>query len=266
MVKSRKSKNGFMFKLKSILLNNKYKEILQQLDKNGFIINDLEKFKNQVLKENYRHTNFNSFRRSLNLYGFCLKKYKKGKILYINPDFNINSEQLPRKQQRQIDGQDLTSDLFRDFNIIFEIKESQKRLREQIQLLIEAQNNLHQKFQRQYQTYLKERIIQRIRFRKLEQFCFSFYLNIQDQKYKKIIEKSLVIVGKKLQESSDYQFICDSLTQIQQSESQQQQVTYFLERNLFSNGNSKPLSQVGSSPIQFDLNQSFSGLSNYFEI
>ncbi|CAD8071336.1 unnamed protein product [Paramecium primaurelia] len=262
MVKSRNTKNGFMFKLKSILLNNKYSDILQiYLDKNGFIINDMDKFKNQVLKENYRHTNFNSFRRSLNLYGFSSKKYNKGKILYINPNFNINSEQLPRIQIRQVEIQDFKSELIRDYNILYEIRESQKNIMQQIKQLIEAQNLLYQKFQRQYLAYLKERIFQRIRFRKLERFCFCFYFNIQDQKYKKIIERSLVIVAKTLSQSSESQMILDAYKLNQQQESQQ--FTFFLDRNFLSNGNSKVQS---NSPEEFDLNQSFSALSNYLDI
>ncbi|CAK77547.1 unnamed protein product (macronuclear) [Paramecium tetraurelia] len=263
MVKQRNSKNGFMFKLKSILLNNKYSEILQiNLDKNGFIIHDLDKFKNQVLKENYRHTNFNSFRRSLNLYGFSSKKYKKRKILYMNPNFNINAEELLRIQIRPAEIQDFKSELIRDYNTLYDIRESQKKIMQQVQQLIEAQNILHQKIQRQYLAYLKERIFQRIRFRKLERFCFSFYFNIQDQKYKKIIERSLVIVAKTLSQSSESQMILDTYNLNQQQETYQQQFSMYLDRNLLSNGNSKALS---NSPGEFDLNQSFSALSNYFE-
>lgn len=108
MVKSRNTKNGFMFKLKSILLVNYlnysriinivifYKSILIKMVSLLMIwINSRIKYWKKTIDILILIVSEGILLfiiRSLNLYGFSSKKYNKGKILYINPNFNINSE------------------------------------------------------------------------------------------------------------------------------------------------------------------------------
>ncbi|CAD8160760.1 unnamed protein product [Paramecium pentaurelia] len=93
---------GFISKLKKMLLDQKFKDIIYILESNdGFIIMNLQQFIKQVLPEQFKQINYQSFRRQLNYYGFkCLNK-EKNSVEYVNKQFNIHSETQIKKIIKQ---------------------------------------------------------------------------------------------------------------------------------------------------------------------
>jgi hypothetical protein len=69
--KLEKKKESFLSKLYHILSNTEFKEIIYwNKEGNGIIIADINKFSTIILPKYYKHSNYSSFIRQLNLYGF----------------------------------------------------------------------------------------------------------------------------------------------------------------------------------------------------
>ena len=75
LFKLEKKKKSFLSKLYDILNNITYKEIIYwNKEGKGIIITNVNEFSNMVLPEYYNHSNYSSFVRQLNLYGFHKSK------------------------------------------------------------------------------------------------------------------------------------------------------------------------------------------------
>jgi len=89
--KIKKSKS-FLLKLFDILNDNKYKDIIHwDYEGTTLIIKDIDNFCNTVLPKYYIHSNYNSFIRQLNIYGFNKAKGIKDGEGFQNIKFNKNS-------------------------------------------------------------------------------------------------------------------------------------------------------------------------------
>ena len=82
------SKMIFLDTLSFILNEKKYSNCITWLS-NGrsFVINNIEKFRLEVLPEFFKHNNFSSFHRQLNLYGFTRDMSNKIKKVFSHPKF-----------------------------------------------------------------------------------------------------------------------------------------------------------------------------------
>ena len=66
-----KTKKSFLLKLYDILNDNTYHDIIHwNMERSGIIITNITKLSNEVLPKFYRHNNYSSFVRQLNVYGF----------------------------------------------------------------------------------------------------------------------------------------------------------------------------------------------------
>ena len=78
LFRSEKKKKTFLSKLYDILNNTTYKEIIYwNKEGKGIIITNVNEFSSMVLPKYYRSSNYSSFVRQLNLYGFKFKERKK---------------------------------------------------------------------------------------------------------------------------------------------------------------------------------------------
>ena len=97
-LKDHSTNNSFLSKLYDILKNNSYKKIIHWNDKGtSIIISDKNKLCETILPKFYKHNNYSSFVRQLNLYGFrkCQGIIKDGDA-FENEKFNkkISKEQI----------------------------------------------------------------------------------------------------------------------------------------------------------------------------
>ena len=103
--KIKKSKS-FLLKLFNILNDNKYKDIIHwDFEGTTLIIEDIDNFCSTVLPKYYIHTNYNSFIRQLNIYGFRkIKGIKKGEgfqnIKFNKYSSNEQISQIGRKGKK----------------------------------------------------------------------------------------------------------------------------------------------------------------------
>lgn len=79
----------FLDKLRTILNDEKYSSMIIW-DNNGTIVNIIDRiaFTNGPMSELYQHSNYNSFVRQLNLYGFRKTQRKLKQNMYYHPMFN----------------------------------------------------------------------------------------------------------------------------------------------------------------------------------
>ena len=99
--KIKKSKS-FLLKLFNILNDNKYKDIIHwDFEGTTLIIEDIDNLCSMVLPKYYIHSNYNSFIRQLNIYGFHkIKGIKKGEG-FQNTKFNKHSSNEQISQIRR---------------------------------------------------------------------------------------------------------------------------------------------------------------------
>ncbi|KAM3129599.1 Heat shock factor protein 4 [Paramecium bursaria] len=89
-IQRKKRSGNFLQKTKQILDSKQYVDIIDWLpDGNGFMIHDQKRFKELILPQYFSHSNYQSFLRSINNYGF--KKVSANKqTIFSNPDFKPN--------------------------------------------------------------------------------------------------------------------------------------------------------------------------------
>lgn len=98
----RKKGSTFIFKLYEILNNEKENSnmIHWNSSENGFIIINFENFRNIILPKHFKHHNYSSFVRQLNMYDF--HKTKNDKLLeFINKRFQRNQLKMIKSIKRK---------------------------------------------------------------------------------------------------------------------------------------------------------------------
>ena len=97
-----KNSKSFLLKLLDILNDNKYKDIIHwDFEGTSLIIEDIDNLCSMVLPKYYIHSNYNSFIRQLNIYGFHkIKGIKKGEG-FQNTKFNKHSSNEQISQIRR---------------------------------------------------------------------------------------------------------------------------------------------------------------------
>jgi HSF-type DNA-binding len=91
---------SFIKKTYKILNEGKFQNIISWNDDgNSFIIKDLESFTNSVLPSYFKHKNFASFVRQLNMYDF--HKLKENSLEFVHPLFQRNNISLLKEIHRK---------------------------------------------------------------------------------------------------------------------------------------------------------------------
>ena len=100
--KKKKELTNFLLKLYQILENPEYKKIITWIDnEKGFIIENLYDFTENILPKYYRHKNYSSFVRQLNMYDFHKKKNLENKFIFHHENFIKDKKDLIKKIKRK---------------------------------------------------------------------------------------------------------------------------------------------------------------------
>ena len=90
---------NFLLKLYQILENPEYNKIINWIDNGkGFIIENLYDFTENILPKYYRHKNYSSFVRQLNMYDFHKKKNSENKFIFYNENFIKDKKKNKKKK------------------------------------------------------------------------------------------------------------------------------------------------------------------------
>ena len=90
---------NFLFKLYQILENPEYKNIISWIDNDkGFIIENVYDFTENILPKYYKHKNYSSFVRQLNMYDFHKKKNSENKFIFYNENFIKDKKKNKKKK------------------------------------------------------------------------------------------------------------------------------------------------------------------------
>jgi heat shock transcription factor 1 len=93
---------NFLLKLYQILENPEYNKIINWIDNGkGFIIENLYDFTENILPKYYRHKNYSSFVRQLNMYDFHKKKNLENKFIFHHENFIKDKKDLIKKIKRK---------------------------------------------------------------------------------------------------------------------------------------------------------------------
>ena len=93
---------NFLLKLYQILENPEYNKIINWIDNGkGFIIENLYDFTENILPKYYRHKNYSSFVRQLNMYDFHKKKNSENKFIFYHENFIKDKKDLIKKIKRK---------------------------------------------------------------------------------------------------------------------------------------------------------------------
>lgn len=147
--KSKKKSNFFVKKLNEILMEkNNQAAISWTSSGEAFRINDIQNFSEKVLPKHFKHRNFSSFVRLLNMYGF--HKTKEDLFEYFHPDFKRGEPKLLAKIQRKnsdsVSKQKAVSSLSQRIQKVQnrqnEMEESLKSLQEQYSAMLSNNQDL----------------------------------------------------------------------------------------------------------------------------
>ncbi|KAM3129601.1 hypothetical protein pb186bvf_018282 [Paramecium bursaria] len=128
---------SFLVKTKQILDSSSYGSIIEWInDGSGFIIYDQKQFCDIVLPQFFKHTNYQSFLRSINNYGFKRVNINKNAI-FTNPQFKpeLPIEKLSYQEVRQIKQSQRDEFIMSNHNLkteLMAIQLTQAKQREQI--------------------------------------------------------------------------------------------------------------------------------------
>jgi hypothetical protein len=102
------NKSIFLDTLIFILNEEKYNDSISWLPEGtSFIIHDVLKFTAEVLPEFFKHKNFSSFHRQLNLYGFTRDKNNKTEKVFYHPKFKRNRPELLEQIHKKAPSHDI---------------------------------------------------------------------------------------------------------------------------------------------------------------
>ena len=146
-----KTENSFLIKLYTILNDKKYSEYISwSVDGLSMIIKNQNNFMNKVIPNFYKHHNFSSFVRQLNMYNFHkIKTSKKGEYKYMHKEFNKFKSLEEIKKIKKITKSDRNNQIEdKDKNILNpKIKDSQDINKN---LISDNTNNLDEKTKSKY--------------------------------------------------------------------------------------------------------------------
>ena len=94
--------SNFLLKLYQILENEEYKDIVQW-GENGkyFIVKNVHDFTEKILPKYYKHNNYSSFIRQLNMYDFHKKKSNQNEHIFQHQNFIRNQQNLIKTIKRK---------------------------------------------------------------------------------------------------------------------------------------------------------------------
>ncbi|CAD8126625.1 unnamed protein product [Paramecium sonneborni] len=189
--KGLKNHRSFISNLKQLLNCDQYDGIIViSQDYNGFTILDESKFKNQVLKNHFRNSNWASFRRQLNQYGFVYQKTDQGHLKYTNQQFDIrNQDGLKISKKVQEKEMSYDQEMFLLQLQLSEIKSNQIKMVESFQNLLKQHKQIEINLKQSMIEYITHIVDGQKRGTKLGKFVWKFHLNIKDKKYKQFLYK-----------------------------------------------------------------------------
>lgn len=147
--KSKKKSNLFVKKLNEILMQEKNQHAISwTVSGEAFTINDIQNFSENILPKHYKHKNFSSFVRCLNMYSF--HKVKEDVFEYFHPYFKKGQPGLLTKIQRKncesVSQKKITRSLSerieKAHNRQCEIEEGLRTLQEQYHVMISHNKDL----------------------------------------------------------------------------------------------------------------------------
>ncbi|CAD8179718.1 unnamed protein product [Paramecium octaurelia] len=144
-----KQRQKFLKHLYEILDNPKNYQIIRW-DQHGFVIWNVEEFKNQLLPSNFKHNNYQSLMRQLNKYGFKIKSKENLKAYFTHPTIRENNRETKRVLQikKKLDKIDYEKELNALKGQLEDLKEGQKTLNKQFQLSIKIMMKLQSHYAR----------------------------------------------------------------------------------------------------------------------
>ena len=93
---------NFLLKLYDILENDEYKKIISwSEDGNNFVIHDTHAFSQNILPQYFKHNNYSSFIRQLNMYNFHKQKSGQNEHIFHNKNFIKNRKDLIKEIKRK---------------------------------------------------------------------------------------------------------------------------------------------------------------------
>ncbi|CAD8207801.1 unnamed protein product [Paramecium pentaurelia] len=155
---------SFLIKLYDIL-ESEQAAIFWNKEGTTFLIQDIGQLTDQILPLNFKHRNFQSFLRQLNMYGFKKLKNKQGKNEFVHQYFRkgIKNNLLKIKRRNQEDIKQSLKTLTKEFQSESYLHEHEK-MRKQLMLMqseqqrilyeIRFQMNFNQKLQRETQDII----------------------------------------------------------------------------------------------------------------
>ena len=93
---------NFLLKLYNILENDEYKNIISwSEDGNNFVIHNTHSFSQNILPQYFKHNNYSSFIRQLNMYNFHKQKTGQNAHIFHNKNFIRNRKDLIKEIKRK---------------------------------------------------------------------------------------------------------------------------------------------------------------------
>ena len=115
----------FLLKLYEILENKDYKDIIHWSDDGKyFIVQNLHDFTEKILPKYYKHNNFSSFIRQLNMYDFHKKKSSQNEHIFHHNNFIKDRKDLIKTIKRKSKKENIPMNTYVPNNKIFNIKQT----------------------------------------------------------------------------------------------------------------------------------------------
>lgn len=115
----------FLLKLYEILENKDYKDIIHwSEDGKYFIVQNLHDFTEKILPKYYKHNNFSSFIRQLNMYDFHKKKSSQNEHIFHHNNFIRDRKDLIKTIKRKSKKENIPMNTYAPNNKIFNTKQT----------------------------------------------------------------------------------------------------------------------------------------------